>query len=53
MSLARDGRSRWTCLCGNINAVDPRLHIHELVLEVRGDPHGAQQALPREDRVRV
>lgn len=48
---ASEGRSRRTCVGGDVDAVD--LRLLDLALEVRGDPHGAQRALPRKNRVRV
>jgi hypothetical protein len=49
--LGKRGRSRRTCVGGDVDAID--LRLLDLALEVGGDPHGAQRALPREDRVRV
>ena len=45
------GRDRRTCVGADVDAID--LRPLDLALEVRGDPHGAQRALPREDRVRA
>jgi hypothetical protein len=45
------GRAKRTCIGGYVNAIN--LRLLDLALEVSGDPHRAQRALPREDCVRV
>lgn len=44
-------REGLTGVGGDVDAVD--LRLLDLALEVGGDPHRAQRALPRQDRVRV
>lgn len=49
--MGKKGRAERTCVGGDVNAID--LRLLDLALQVGGDPHRAQRALPREDRVRV